>query len=172
MVASIFVDLDGAPQGPFTAEELSALWRAGEIDERARYWARGMREWALVSAFSPPAALSAADLLVSAAQQMAGRTTVADDGIIACEAVVAGDALDDLLASLREAGGGRVAATENLVRQARESVLSRLRAEAARRGCDGVIATRLEQLSLGRVVLVAASGSAVRLGPPPVSVNA
>ncbi len=58
-VACIYVLIAGQQSGPFTAEELSALWEAGEIPADAGYWYEGMPDWAPVAEFQPPpAALS------------------------------------------------------------------------------------------------------------------
>lgn len=166
MTALIYVEHDGEPQGPFSAAELSRLWQAGELDAGARYWTNGMPHWAPVSEFKAPTGIPSSSVLITAAPSIAGRDSMADLGIVAAHAIVAGDAIDDVLSAMRDAVGGRVSASERLVQSARETVFEKLRDEAARRGCDAVIATRVEHVPFGRAFLVTATGSSVRLGPP------
>lgn len=169
----IYVSLDGASQGPFTAEELSELWRAGEFDERAQYWHRGMTAWAAVSAFEAPPVhpqTPPALVILTTAPTIANRAIEVELDVIGADAIASIrdwlSELDDLIA--RDAVLTRA---RQGFRDARTVCLERLRYEAHAKGADAVVAVSITFSEMGRsgasVLFWVATGTAVRLGPPP-----
>lgn len=170
----IYVDVEGEPQGPFTADELSALWRAGEIDQSARYWYRGMSDWRPVSQFvAPPETprVLASQVELTTAPTFARRAIEREVEIVTAECVIGMNFWKDIVAGFTDTFGGRSDTTQNALRRARETCLDELRREAQRVNADGVIAVDLaysEMSGQGKSMLfLVASGTAVRLGPPP-----
>jgi uncharacterized protein YbjQ (UPF0145 family) len=167
----IYVLVDGEPQGPFSADELSALWRAGDLDASALYWFRGMPRWLPVEKYAPPSAAPVAPelVLLTTTHRLAGREVEREIDVVSAEVAVARDAIDDALVKIRDAVGGRSATLEVAFRAARQTCLDALRAEASRLGADGVIGVSISYAPLtsgGGSVLLAALGTAVALGPP------
>lgn len=173
----IYVDVDGEPQGPFSADELSALWKAGEIDQSARYWYRGMFAWQPVSTFVAPPVVPRTPLqsiVLTTAPTFARRAIEDELQIVTAECVLGMNIWSDLLAGFTDTFGGRSQTTQNALRAARTTCLDELRREAHGVGADGVIAISLaysEMSGQGKSMLfLVASGTAVRLGPPPAHV--
>lgn len=173
----IYVDVDGEPQGPFTADELSALWGAGEIDPGARYWYRGMMGWHAVSEFRPPPhepRALASQVELTTAPTFARRAIERELAIVTAECVIGLNAWKDFLSGLTDTFGGRSDTMQNALRHARETCLSELQREAQSRSADGVICVTLAYSEISgqgkSMLFLVASGTAVRLGPPPVQV--
>lgn len=87
-------------------------------------------------------------------------------GVITGEAILGANIFRDLFAGVRDIVGGRSAAYEDELRKAREIAMQELAAEAADRGADAVVGIDLdyETVGNGSMLMVTASGTAVRLG--------
>lgn len=172
----IYVDVEGEAQGPFTADELSALWRAGEIDPGARYWYRGMKGWFPVAEFVPPPEnprTPARAIELTTESSFARRAIEREVEIITAEAILASDAWREFFGALTaDALTARGDGLQRALRKARQSCLDQLRHEAEAVSADGVLGVRLAHTEItgqGKAtLLVIASGTAARLGPPPV----
>ncbi len=170
----VYVSVDGEAQGPFTAEELSALWRAGDLDASALYWFRGMPEWRPVNAFKPPTSglVAAESVLLTTATAVAGRSIEREVDIVGAEVVLTRDAFSDLAMGFQDMIGGRSATFQKVARDARRMCLEELRADAGRLGADGVIAVSMtySPVASGNAsVMLIATGTAVHLVPPTVA---
>lgn len=164
----IYVDVDGEPQGPFSADELSALWQAGEIVSGARYWYRGMVGWMPIERFAAPPAqpqTAAPAIELTTAPTFALRAIERELGVVSGEGFL-NLSPPDLLSLLT--GEKRGQTFEGAVRHARHAALAGLQRDAHALGADGVLALRVSYPTAGGAMFVAASGTAVRLGPPPV----
>ena len=82
------------------------------------------------------------------------------------EAILGANIFKDLFAGVRDIVGGRSGAYEEELRKAREIAMSELAAEATSRGADAVVGIDLdyETVGQGSMLMVTASGTAVRLG--------
>lgn len=82
------------------------------------------------------------------------------------------NAWKDLLTGLTDTFGGRSETTQTALRRARQSCFAELRREAYLQQADGVVGVTLaysEMSGQGKSMLfLVASGTAVRVGPPPV----
>jgi uncharacterized protein YbjQ (UPF0145 family) len=95
-----------------------------------------------------------------------GRTTAEYLGVVTGEAILGANIVRDLFAGVRDIVGGRSGAYEEELRKAREIALSEMEAEASARGADAIIGIDLdyETVGQGSMLMVTASGTAVRLG--------
>ncbi|HEU5326067.1 MAG TPA: heavy metal-binding domain-containing protein [Candidatus Limnocylindria bacterium] len=95
-----------------------------------------------------------------------GRTITEYLGVVTGEAILGANIVRDLFAGIRDIVGGRSGAYEEELRNAREIALREMEAEAASRGADAVVGIDLdyETVGQGSMLMVTASGTAVRLG--------
>lgn len=87
-------------------------------------------------------------------------------GIVTGEAIQGAHIGRDILAGLRDVFGGRSAAYETTLRQAREEALREMVHAARARGADAVIAVDIDYEVLGKaggMLMVTAAGTAVKL---------
>ena len=87
-------------------------------------------------------------------------------GIVTGEAILGANIFKDLFAGIRDIVGGRSGAYEEELRKAREIALNELGALAKQLGADAVVAIDIdyETVGQGSMLMVTASGTAVRLG--------
>ena len=95
-----------------------------------------------------------------------GRTIAEYLGVVTGEAILGANIVKDLFAGIRDIVGGRSGAYEEELRRAREIAMEELAAEATARGADAVVGIDLdyETVGNGSMLMVTASGTAVRLG--------
>ena len=95
-----------------------------------------------------------------------GRTIGEYLGIVTGEAILGANIFKDLFAGIRDIVGGRSGAYEDALRQAREIALNELGAWATQLGADAVVGIDIdyETVGQGSMLMVTASGTAVRLG--------
>jgi uncharacterized protein YbjQ (UPF0145 family) len=70
----------------------------------------------------------------------------------------------DFFAGVTDIIGGRSGAYEAKLADARETALSEMQARAAERGASAVVGVDLDYEVIGQMLMVSASGTAVRLG--------
>ena len=106
-------------------------------------------------------------MLVTTTNAIEGRRIVEYKGLVAGEAILGANLFRDLFASIRDVFGGRSQSYQRVFRDARDTVMSELKEQAAALGAQAVIATRVTCNQLdgtsGGMVMVAAVGTAVRL---------
>jgi uncharacterized protein YbjQ (UPF0145 family) len=87
-------------------------------------------------------------------------------GIVTGEAILGANIFKDLFAGIRDIVGGRSGAYEEELRKAREIALNELGAWATQLGADAVVGIDMdyETVGQGSMLMVTASGTAVRLG--------
>lgn len=96
-----------------------------------------------------------------------GRTVSEYLGVVTGEAILGANIVRDLFAGVRDIVGGRSGAHETELRNAREIALQEMEAEAAARGADAILGIDLDYETVGgqgSMLMVSASGTAVRLG--------
>ena len=95
-----------------------------------------------------------------------GRTITEYLGVVTGEAILGANIVRDLFAGIRDIVGGRSGAYEEELRKARDIAMEELAAEATSRGADAVVGIDLdyETVGQGSMLMVTASGTAVRLG--------
>ncbi len=105
-------------------------------------------------------------MIVTTTPAVEGRPVREYLGVVAGEAIVGANLFRDLFASVRDIVGGRSGAYEEVLRDARETALAELAAEAEKRGADAVIGVDLDYETVGgggSMLMVTAAGTAVRL---------
>ena len=86
-------------------------------------------------------------------------------GVVTGEVIVGANIFKDLFAGIRDIVGGRSGAYESSLRDARQTALAELAAEARNLGADGVIGIDRDYEVLGKegsMLMVTASGTAVK----------
>ena len=106
-------------------------------------------------------------MLITTTNTIEGHTIAEYKGIVTGEAILGANIFRDFFAAVRDIVGGRSGAYEKVLREARETALAEMAAEAAARGCDAVIGVDLDYETVGTdgggMLMVSASGTAVRL---------
>ena len=106
-------------------------------------------------------------MIVTTTHSVEGRPAREYMGIVTGEAILGANLFRDLFASIRDVVGGRSGSYEAVLREARDSALAEMQAEAQSRGADAVIGVDLDYETVGErgaMLMVTASGTAVRLG--------
>lgn len=106
-------------------------------------------------------------MLVSTTPTIEGRPVRDYLGVVAGEAILGANIFRDIFAGVRDVIGGRSGSYEKVLRSAREAALKEMQDEARRLGADAVIGIDYDYETLGAngsMLMVAVSGTAVRLG--------
>jgi len=107
------------------------------------------------------------NVIITTTPSVEGRPVSAYLGVIAGEAILGANIFKDLFAGIRDIVGGRSGAYEEELRRAREIAMSELAAAAQQLGADAVVGVDLDYETVGQggsMLMVTASGTAVRLG--------
>ena len=88
-------------------------------------------------------------------------------GLVTGEVILGANVVRDFFASVRDVVGGRSGSYEKVLRHARDAAVEGMVDEARARGADAVLAVDLDYEVVGKegsMLMVSASGTAVRLG--------
>jgi uncharacterized protein YbjQ (UPF0145 family) len=105
-------------------------------------------------------------VIITTTPDVEGRKVADYLGIVTGEAIIGANIFKDLFAGIRDIVGGRAAAYEGSLRQARGEALREMATEAQERGADAVIGVDIDYEVLGKangMLMVTACGTAVRL---------
>lgn len=106
-------------------------------------------------------------MIITTTNTIEGRPVREYLGVVTGEAVIGANVFRDLFAGIRDVIGGRSGSYEQVFRQAREAALKEMAAEASSFGADAVIGVDIDYeagVSQGTMMMVACSGTAVKLG--------
>jgi uncharacterized protein YbjQ (UPF0145 family) len=106
-------------------------------------------------------------MIITTTTSIEGRPVRDYIGIVTGEAILGANIFKDLFAGIRDIVGGRSGAYEEELRKARTIALEDLAAAASQLGADAVIGVDLDYETVGQggsMLMVTASGTAVRLG--------
>ena len=105
-------------------------------------------------------------MITTTTPSIEGRTISAYLGIVTGEAILGANIFKDLFAGIRDIVGGRSGAYEQELAKARVIALEEMTAVAASLGADAIVGIDLdyETVGQGSMLMVTASGTAVRLG--------
>lgn len=106
-------------------------------------------------------------MLTATTPTIAERPTVQTLGVVAGEVILGAHIFKDLFAGIRNIVGGRAAAYESTLREAREAATKEMLDAARALGADAVVGVDYDYETLGAdngMLMVAASGTAVKLG--------
>ncbi len=105
-------------------------------------------------------------MLLTTTNSIDGKKITKYLGIVSGEAILGANIFRDFFAGIRDIVGGRSAAYEKELRQAKEIALKEMEDQASRMGGNAVIAVDLDYETLGQgggMLMVTASGTAVVL---------
>jgi uncharacterized protein YbjQ (UPF0145 family) len=107
-----------------------------------------------------------ADMIITTTPSLEGRSIAEYRGLVTGEAILGANIFKDLFAGIRDIVGGRSGAYEQELAKARSIALEEMEALAASLGADAVVGVDLdyETVGQGSMLMVTASGTAVRLG--------
>ena len=106
-------------------------------------------------------------VMLSTTHLIEGRPVAQYLGVVTGEAILGANIFKDLFAGVRDIVGGRSGSYEKELRKAREIALEELVTQARELGADAVIGIDLDYETVGQggsMLMVTASGTAVRLG--------
>ncbi|MFC0281941.1 heavy metal-binding domain-containing protein [Falsigemmobacter intermedius] len=103
-------------------------------------------------------------MIVTTTPTVEGRPARDYLGIVTGEAILGANIFKDLFAGIRDIVGGRSGAYERELGRARKTALAEMEAEAQRLGADAVVGVDLDFEVINNMLMVSASGTAVRLG--------
>jgi uncharacterized protein YbjQ (UPF0145 family) len=106
-------------------------------------------------------------MIMTTTVDIQGRTIAEYRGIVTGEAILGANIFKDLFAGIRDIVGGRSGAYEQELRKARLIALDELAAAARQVGADAVVGIDIDYETVGQggsMLMVTASGTAVRLG--------
>lgn len=108
-------------------------------------------------------------MILTTGPNVDGRPVVEYCGLVNGEAILGANIFKDFFAGIRDVVGGRSGAYEHSLRQARNTAIKEMTQAAQELGADAIIAVDIDYESLeinngGNMLMVAASGTAVRLG--------
>ncbi|WP_119422515.1 heavy metal-binding domain-containing protein [Desertibaculum subflavum] len=106
-------------------------------------------------------------MVVTTTPSIEGRRILSYHGLVSGQAILGANVFRDLFASIRDFVGGRAGAYENVLRDARETAIGEMIAEAERLGAHAVVGVDLDYETVGQngsMLMVTATGTAVRLG--------
>ncbi|MGD8327066.1 MAG: heavy metal-binding domain-containing protein [Sphingomonadales bacterium] len=106
-------------------------------------------------------------MLMTTTATLQGREVREYLGVVTGEAIMGANIVRDLFAGIRDIVGGRAAAYEQSLSDARETALREMEERARAMGADGIIGIDLDYETVGSggsMLMVSASGTAVKIG--------
>jgi len=107
-------------------------------------------------------------MIVTTTDSIEGRPITDYRGIVSGEAIMGTNVFSDFFGSIRDIVGGRSGTYERSLKEAKETALEEMAAEARALGADAVVAVDLDYEVIGgdqkTMLMVSANGTAVRLG--------
>jgi uncharacterized protein YbjQ (UPF0145 family) len=102
-------------------------------------------------------------MIITTTPTIEGKKVTQYLGIVVGEAIMGANMFRDLFAGITDIIGGRSGAYEGEMAKARDTALDELHAHAEELGADAVIAVDLDYEVINNMMMVTASGTAVKL---------
>jgi len=102
-------------------------------------------------------------MIVTTTPSIEGHAITAYHGIVVGEAILGANVFRDLFAGITDIIGGRSAAYEASLHEARETALAELQARAQEMGGNAVVGVDLDYEVVNNMLMVSASGTAVTI---------
>ena len=106
-------------------------------------------------------------MILTTTPTIEGRSVKTYLGIVTGEAIVGANIFKDMFAAIRDVVGGRAAAYERTLTEAKDIALTEMQERAEQLGADAILSIDLDYEVLGQrngMLMVSASGTAVKLG--------
>lgn len=104
-------------------------------------------------------------MIVTTTASVEGKRIVEYLGVVGGESIIGANIVRDVFAQVRDIVGGRAGAYEKSLVEARETTLAEMAERARELGADAVVGVGvdIEAMAGGGMIMVAATGTAVRL---------
>ena len=102
-------------------------------------------------------------MIVTTTPNVEGHRITAYHGVVVGEAILGANVFRDIFAGITDIIGGRSAAYEASLGEARETALRELEERAAKVGGNAVVGVDLDYEVVNNMLMVSASGTAVRI---------
>ncbi len=107
-------------------------------------------------------------MIITTTSTVEGRAVAEYRGIVTGEAILGTNIFRDLFAGIRDLVGGRSASYEKVLREARETAIAEMEANAQQLGADAVVGVDIDYENVstggsGSMLMVSVSGTAVVL---------
>ena len=103
-------------------------------------------------------------MIITTTNTVEGRPASDYLGIVTGEAILGANVFRDIFAGITDILGGRSGAYEQELGKARRTALSEMEDEARALGADAVVGVDLDYEVINNMLMVSASGTAVKLG--------
>lgn len=103
-------------------------------------------------------------MIVTTTPGIEGKAITGYLGIVTGEAILGANIFRDVFAQITDIVGGRSGAYERSLGEARETALRELEQRAATLGANAVVGVDLDYEVINNMLMVSASGTAVRIG--------
>ncbi|NEX44995.1 YbjQ family protein [Pseudotabrizicola algicola] len=103
-------------------------------------------------------------MIVTTTHNVEGYQIADYKGIVTGEAIMGANIVRDLFAGITDIIGGRSGSYEAKLADARETALREMQERASELGANAVVGVDLDYEVIGQMLMVSASGTAVRLG--------
>lgn len=104
---------------------------------------------------------AASDMIVTTTPTIEGRRITAYRGIVTGETILGANIFRDVFAGIRDIVGGRSAAYEQSLSEARTTALAEMQDRARQLGGNAVVGVDLDYEVINNMLMVSASGTAV-----------
>ncbi|MGZ9809660.1 heavy metal-binding domain-containing protein [Pseudoroseicyclus sp. H15] len=103
-------------------------------------------------------------MITTTTTSIEGRPATEYLGIVTGEAILGANVFRDMFANVRDFVGGRAGGYERGIGKARRIAIEEMEDEAKKLGADAVVGVDLDFEVINQMLMVTASGTAVRLG--------
>ena len=100
-------------------------------------------------------------MILTTTTQIEGKRIISYQGLVTGETIFGANVFKDIMASVRDIVGGRSATYEKAIADARETSLRELEARAVKLGANAVIGIDIDYETVGNMLMVTATGTAV-----------
>ncbi|MEM1066144.1 MAG: heavy metal-binding domain-containing protein [Pseudomonadota bacterium] len=100
-------------------------------------------------------------MIVTTTPSIEGKSITGYHGVVVGEAILGANIFRDVFASITDIVGGRSAAYEQSLGEARETAIRELEDRAAAQGANAVVGVDLDYEVINNMLMVSASGTAV-----------
>jgi uncharacterized protein YbjQ (UPF0145 family) len=116
-------------------------------------------------AASPMTTIQDGKLLIATTPSVQGWRIVHYSGIVAGEAIIGANIFRDIFATVRDIVGGRSGTYERALAEAREIASDEARQRALQLKCNAIVSADIDYEVINGMLMVALSGTAVRIEP-------
>ena len=105
----------------------------------------------------------AGEMVVTTTPTVEGRRIAAYHGIVTGETILGANIFRDLFAGIRDIVGGRSAAYEQALSEARETAIGEMKDRARQMGGNAIVGVDLDYEVINNMLMVSASGTSVTI---------